>query len=130
MPETKRDDLVWPELSFKIVAVLFEVYKELGGVYQEKIYQRAVANELEKRGFVFEEQVIIPLQYKGENIGSYVLDFLIDNKVVLEIKKDKNFSRTNITQVHSYLRATGLQLGILGNFTAKGVRFKRIVNII
>ena len=77
----------------------------------------------------FDEQVRLPLVYKGENIGNYALDFLIEKKMVLEIKKDKSFSYKNIEQVHNYLKAYNLKLGILANFTSDGLKFKRILNV-
>lgn len=124
----RKVDLLYPELSYEILNVLFEVYKELGSGYQEKVYQKAIASELRKRGIKFEEQLPATVSMNDEVIAKYLLDFLIDSSVVLEIKKDKNFSRTHLTQVHSYLKATNLKLGILANFTNQGVRYKRIIN--
>lgn len=128
-PPLKRNDLVLAEECYEILGVLFEVYKQLGGSYQEKIYQRGIALEFRKRNIPFEEQVFVELRYGEEKIGVYYLDFKVYGTVVLEIKKDKNFNRTNIAQVRSYLEATKLQLGILANFTDKGVRYLRIVNL-
>jgi GxxExxY protein len=127
--ELKRKDLVYPELSYQIIGILFEVFKQLGGGYQEKYYQRAIALELRRCKLKYREQVSMPLNYKDERIGKYFLDFLIEDKIILEIKKDKNFSRKNIEQVVGYLRAFNLKLGILANFTSQGLKFKRIVNI-
>lgn len=128
--QTKRADLIFPELSYQIVGILFDVYKEMGNGFQEKQYQRAVATELAANNLKFEEQVHTPLLYKGKEIGKYFLDFLIDDKVVLEIKKDKYFSRKNIEQTFAYLKVTGLKLGILANFTKDGLKFKRIINVV
>lgn len=77
----------------------------------------------------FEEQVSAPLKYRAEKIGQYFLDFLIENKIVLEIKKDNLFRKPNIDQVYAYLKSTGLKLEIIANFTRDGVRFKRIINV-
>ena len=66
----------------------------------------------------------MPLNYKNERVGNYFLDFLIENKIILEIKKDERFSRRHIEQVYSYLK-----LGIIANFTKSGLKFKRILNI-
>jgi len=129
MVELKRKDLIYPELSYQIVGILFEIFKQLESGYQEKYYQKAVALELKRCGLKYKEQMQTPLNYKDEKIGKYFLDFLIENKIVLEIKKDKNFSRKNIEQVMAYLKACNLKLGILANFTKDGLKFKRIVNI-
>lgn len=128
-PVLRRKDLIYPELSYQIIGILFEIFRQLDSGFQEKYYQRAVALELKKCGLKFKEQVFLPLDYKGEKIGSYFLDFLIEDKIVLEIKKDKNFSRKNIEQVVAYLKAYNLKLGIVANFTREGLKFKRIVNI-
>lgn len=124
-----KKDLIYPELSYKIVGILFDVYNELGGGYREKYYQKAVSLSLKKEKILFKEQVHAPLIYKGVSIGSNYLDFLIENKVILEIKAGENFLRKNITQVYSYLKINNLNLGILANFTKTGLRSKRILNI-
>jgi len=124
-----KKNLLFPELSYQIVGILFRVYKAIGSGFDEKHYQKALAVEFAKAGIKYLEQVRLPLKYTGKNIGSFALDFLIENKIILEIKKDKNFARKNIEQVYSYLKATNLQLGILANFTKDGLKFKRIVNL-
>lgn len=126
--KVKRKDLLYPNLSYKVVGVLFEVYKELGSGYKEKYYQRAVSKELRNKKIKFEEQISIPLEYKGDKIGKAVADFLIEDKIVLEIKRKGIFSYRNIDQVVSYLKAFNLKLGILANFTSEGVKYKRILN--
>ncbi len=78
----------------------------------------------------FREQVAVPLVFRGTRIGTNFLDFLIDDTVILEMKKGDYFHRTNFEQVNQYLRATGLKLALIAVFTSKGVRVKRIVNII
>lgn len=127
--QSNHSKLVHSELSFKIIGCLYEVSNELGGGYQEKYYQRGVAAIFTKHNLHFAEQVYVPLSVADVKIGAYYLDFLVENLVVVEIKKGNYFSHTNIQQVNSYLKSTGLQLGLLVNFTDRGVRIKRIVNI-
>jgi len=74
--------------------------------------------------------VSAPLAYGGKTIGRYYLDFLIADKIVLEIKKGDRFLKTNIDQVYAYLKRFNLKLGILANFTKGGLKFKRIVNVV
>ncbi len=88
-----------------------------------------VAKLLKNNNLKFTEQTYFPIKITEEKIGNYYLDFLIENKIVLEIKKDTEFRRKNIEQVYNYLKYTNLKLGILANFTKNGVRFKRILNI-
>ncbi len=128
-PKLKRNDLIYPELCYQIIGILFEIYKELGSSYQEKYYQKIVAAELKRCRLHYREQVSTPLIYKNNKIGNYFLDFVIENKIVLELKKGERFSQKYIEQVYSYLKASNLKLGIIANFTKNGVRFKRIVNI-
>ena len=130
---SQRDDLIYKEECYKIVGVLIEVFKQLGSGYQEKYYQKAIAKEFALQGYKFFEQVHIPLDYKGEKIGSYFVDFVVkvnDTEIPIEIKRDKNFSQARINQLSDYLKALNLKLGILANFTREGVKFKRIVNLI
>lgn len=126
---TNKIQLVYPELSYQIIGMCFDVYNELGGGYQEKYYQRAIAKRLEKDKIKFIEQICIPLEFDQEKIGQYFLDFLIEDKVILEIKATPRFYIRDIRQVLAYLKAANLQLGILVGFTRNGVIFKRVVNI-
>jgi GxxExxY protein len=131
-PKTKvniRKDLVYKELCYQIVGVLFDVYKELGHGHPEKTYQRAVAVLLEKRKYKFVEQLYSPVIFEGKVVGKNYMDFLIEDKVVLEIKKGDYFIPSDIDQVNKYLVAKNLQLGILAYFAPRTVHWKRIVNL-
>src|SRR3989344_8312606 len=123
-----KRDLVYPELSYQIVGILFEIFNKMGYGYQEKYYQKAISEKLREAGLPFREQVFIEIKLGDSKIGRYFLDFLIDDKVVLEIKKLDKFLKTNIDQTYAYLKSTNLKLGILANFTKNGIQFKRIVN--
>jgi len=125
----KRDDLIYPEMSYEIVGILYDVYNQLGFGHKEKFYQNAIALALKGKNFIFKEQLYVPLLFNEKVVGRYFLDFLIDHKVVLEIKKDSIFYKKHIDQVFGYLKANNLKLGILANFTKSGVRYKRIVNV-
>ncbi len=122
------NNLVYPELSYKIVGVLYEVYNNLGFGYKEKIYQRAIEKELETLGIKYYSQAPYIIKYKKEIIGKRYLDFLIEDKIILEIKKGDYYARQNYQQVMEYLRVTNLKLAILSNFTSSGIKYKRIVN--
>lgn len=126
---TKDNKIIYPELSYKIVGCLFEVYRNIGGNHRELYYQKAVKEEFEEQKINFNEQVYSPLKYKGSQIGKYFFDFLIEDKVVLELKKGSVFQKQNIEQVLSYLKTSNLKLGIIANFTRDGVKFYRVLNI-
>ncbi|HNW09303.1 MAG TPA: GxxExxY protein [bacterium] len=119
--------VVYKELSFKIVGILFEVYNELGYGYREKYYEEAIARCFIKDGIKFQRQLACDLIFKGEKIGINFLDFLVEDKIILELKKGNSFSKNNIEQVRNYLEATGKRLAILANFTSKGVKFLRVL---
>jgi len=130
MPTTlKRSDIIYPELSYKIIGVLFDVFNQLGYRYQEKYYQKAISNALAELKIPFKEQVQAPIEFKGQIIGRYFYDFLIDGKIILEIKRGDNFSVSDIKQIVAYLERSKLHLGILARFSSRGLKYKRIVNI-
>ena len=124
----RRNDLIYPDESYKIIGVLFDVHNELGEGHHEKYYQKAVAVGLEKARFKFKEQHYAPLKYKGNVIGRQYFDFLIDGKIILEIKKGNHFSRRHIEQISEYIKTSNLKLAILANFSGLGVQYKRIIN--
>ena len=125
----RRKDLIFPELSYTIIGILFEVYNNLGPGYKEKYYQKAIATFLQNMGIPFKEQVHCPIIFKDNNVGHCYLDFLIANKVILEIKSGEKFLKQNIRQIYSYLKTKNLKLGILANFTKEGLKFRRILNL-
>jgi GxxExxY protein len=127
---TRRIDLLYPELSFKITGVLFDVHNTLGGGHPEKYYQKAVALGLKEQGIHFKEQFYVPVQYSQVTIGKYYLDFLIEDKIILELKRGKYYSRGVINQTRQYLDALELKLGILACFGHDSVITKRIVNLV
>ena len=125
----RRNDLIYPELSYKLVGYAYEVFDELGPGHSEKTYQKAYAVMLRNNNHKFEEQVYYPVRFKNEIVSKGFLDFKIEEKIIVELKKDEMFSKTHIEQVLDYIKRSNLKLAILINFTKQGVKFKRIVNI-
>lgn len=122
-------NLIEPELSYKIVGCAFDVYNSIGLGLRELHYQRALSESMRRRGLQFIEQFPVDLYFKDSKIGKYYLDFLVDGKIVVEIKRGDYFAKTNIEQALGYLKSLNLRLGLLINFTSTGVRYKRIVNL-
>lgn len=120
---------IYEDLSYVIIGVLYDVYNELGPGYKEIIYENGVAKGLNRADVPYRRQMPYTVTYRGEKIGRYFFDFLVAQKIILEIKRGDYFSRRNIHQVNEYLKASGLKLAILANFTSQGVSIKRIVNI-
>ena len=123
-----KADLILPDLSYEIVGCAYEVFNSLGAGHPEKYYQKALALAFKKAGLAFKEQVHYSLEFEGEVIGRNYLDYVVDSKVVVEIKKDGRFSKANIDQVLRYLSVTKMKLGLLVNFGLDGVKVKRIIN--
>lgn len=123
-----KQDLIYPELSYKLVGLAYSVFNELGFGHLEKTYQRAFALELKRENIGYKEQVKYNVEYKGEVVGTNYLDFEIDGKIIIELKKSGYLSKKNLEQISNYLKVTGLKLGIVIIFTPEGVRCKRIVN--
>lgn len=125
----KEEKVIYPELSYKIVGCLFEVYNECGGGHRENYYQKALQQELKLKSIKFKEQVMIDLKYKDRIIGKNFLDFLVEDKVIIEIKVGEYFSKNNLKQILDYLKLTNLKLGIIANFANDGLKFYRVLNI-
>jgi GxxExxY protein len=125
---TNEEKVVYKELSFKIIEACFEVHNILGPGYSEKIYEEAVSKELRNRGIGYERQKLVEVYYKGEKIGEYRLDLVLENKIILELKAVSELSNIFEAQLLSYLKAAGMKLGILVNFGSKKVIYRRIVN--
>ena len=129
MSNKKSSKVIYPDLSYKIVGVLFDVLNECGPGHKEKYYQNAIALALKERGINFKREVYTPVNYRGTRVGSYYFDFLIENKIILEIKVGERFLQSNIKQILTYLKIADLRLGILANFTGLDVQFKRLLNV-
>ncbi|MDD4333393.1 MAG: GxxExxY protein [Patescibacteria group bacterium] len=124
-----RKDIIYPELSYKIIGILFEVYNELGFGYQEKYYQKAIEAAFTKLGVKYKSQCSYLIRFNGKLVGRYFMDFVIEDKIVLEIKIGDYYAHRNFNQVKGYLHATNYKLGILANFTSSGLKYKRVLNI-
>jgi GxxExxY protein len=121
-------DLVYPELSYKIVGVLFEVHNRLGGSFEEKYYQRAIEQLLRKYKIGYIRELNVDISFEGDKIGKYFLDFLIDDKIVLELKAVPKFLPVHYRQIRSYLKVKNLALGILANFRGERLQYRRILS--
>ncbi len=120
--------LVYPELSYRIVGILFEVHNRLGGNFEEKYYQRAVEKLLSLNKLKFNKELKADISFEGDRIGKYFLDFLVEDKIILELKAVPRVLPIHFRQVRSYLKVKNLQLGILANFRGSKLTYKRILN--
>ena len=120
-------EIIFKELSFAIVVAAMEVHNQLGPAFLEAVYQKALAYEFTYRNIPFEEQKLLPVHYKGQLVGEYKADFVVEGKIIIEIKSVSALAKAYEAQALHYLAATGLQLAIILNFGAPSLQYKRIV---
>jgi GxxExxY protein len=114
------------ELSKKIIAAAYAVHKELGYGFVEKVYKNALAIELQEAGIKCSVEVPLKVLYHEKTVGSYVADMIIDDKIIVEVKAVSAVAPIHEVQLVNYLKATGLQIGLLINFN-QTVEVKRRV---
>jgi GxxExxY protein len=114
-------------VTHDIIGAAFEVHRELGYGFLEKVYQRAMQVELKLRGQSAELEHRIPLQYKGVGVGDYAADLLVANRVLVELKVAPEYQNADEAQLLNELKATGIKVGLLINFGRAKVEFKRMV---
>ncbi|KKS70078.1 MAG: hypothetical protein UV42_C0069G0001, partial [Candidatus Magasanikbacteria bacterium GW2011_GWE2_42_7] len=124
-----RNDLIYKDECYKIIGLIFSIFNEIGYGHKESFYQKAVANIFSENNIEFKEQLKAKVKHRGKEIGYYIFDFLVFDKIVIELKSKNYFSKRDIDQLYSYLKAMNLKLGILVYFTKECVRYKRIVNL-
>lgn len=123
------DKVIFPELSYTIVGAAYEVYNNIGGGHKESVYQKALFEIFKNLNLNVQQQVPYQVNFKDKTIGKNYFDYLVENKIVVEIKSNDRFSKKYFDQVLNYLIVSNLKLGILLVFGREGVRFKRILNI-
>ena len=115
------------ELTYKINGAIFEVNRILGPGFLERVYENAVLIELRGMGLKADSQVPIKVYYKDEIVGEYIADILVEEKVILEFKTVETLDKIHEAQLLNYLKATGIQIGILVNFKHTNAEIKRMV---
>ena len=115
------------EITCKIRGAIFEVNRVLGHGFLEKVYEKALLIELRKRGLRAESQVPLKVIYKGEVVGDYFADVLVEGKVIVETKAVKHLLIEHQAQLLNYLKGTDIQIGLLVNFTKNKAEIKRMV---
>ncbi|MBW2615601.1 MAG: GxxExxY protein [Deltaproteobacteria bacterium] len=115
-------------LSKSIIGAAIKVHKELGPGYLESIYEQAIKLVFTEDGLNFEYQKEIKIEYLGTLVGTHRLDLLVENEIIVELKAVKELADIHFAQLRSYLKATGLKVGLLINFAKPTLEVKRIVN--
>ena len=122
-------ELKYKDITEKIIGASFEVHKFLGNGFQEVIYQRALAWELSNAGLSFAREMEQGIFYKElqEPIGTRRVDFVVEGKVLVELKAIVELEDVHLAQVLNYLKAYKLEVGLVINFGSKSLTFKRLV---
>ncbi|HEX9838721.1 MAG TPA: GxxExxY protein [Anaerolineales bacterium] len=120
-------ELLYKELTFAVIGAAMEVHRILGPGFLEAVYESALARELTLRGIPFGQQVRLPVSYKDVLVGEYIADFIIDGKLIVEIKAVSNFNSQHQAQAMHYLAATGLRLALLLNFGTGSLEHRRVI---
>ena len=117
-------EILHHEITDAIIKCAYEVHNYLGSCFLEKVYENALCKEFEIQGIASQTQVIIKVDYKGTIVGDYVADIIVENKVLVELKAVERIIDIHELQLKNYLKATGIEVGLLLNF-GKSLEFKR-----
>jgi len=120
-------NIEFEELSSRIIKSAIELHKELGPGFLESIYQKALPIQLKKDGMRVEEQKEVKIYFNGQEVGTHILDIVVEKEIIIELKTVKAFDDSHLAQLRSYLKATGLRVGLLINFAKATLQIKRVV---
>ena len=115
------------DLTYQINGAIYEVNRELGSGFLEKVYENALLKEFALRGIQAESQVPMTVRYKGESVGDYFADIVVEGRVILELKAVEVLKGIHEAQILNYLKATGCKVGLLVNFSYPKAEIKRFV---
>lgn len=118
---------LYSDLTEKIIKAALKVHKQLGPGFVEKLYQRALEIELSNNNIKTEREKLLKLIYEGINIGTDKVDFAVEGKVLVELKAVSDLSDIHRAQLISYLKASGLRVGLLMNFAQIRLQIKRVI---
>ena len=123
----KKVDLLYKELTYQIRGAVFDVHKALGSGHKESVYHKALVEEFKKREMKFTEEKKIPISYNKVRVGIYRPDFVIDDKIIVEIKAVSFLSKNFLEQIKHYLCGSSYRLGLLINFGCRRADIRRII---
>jgi len=118
----------YEDLTKKIIGCAMKVHSTLGNGFQEVIYQRALAIEMEYQGLQFEREKEMNIFYRDRNIGTRRVDFFVEGKIMVELKALIELADVHLAQAMNYLEAYNMEIGLLINFGSKSLQFKRVHN--
>ncbi len=123
-----KSEYRYGELTKKIIGCAFEVHNSLGCGFLERVYHKALICEFDGVGIKFETNKRIKIFYKKKEVGVYMPDFIVGNKVVVELKTVEFLTKAHVAQVINYLKATKYTVGLILNFNQPRLQYKRVIN--
>ncbi|MDD3101529.1 MAG: GxxExxY protein [Patescibacteria group bacterium] len=126
--DKKNNNLLYENLTYQIRGIMFKIKKELGLGHKENIYQKAIEKEFKKNNIKFEKEKIINIQYDNEKIGTYRPDFIVDDKIIVEIKALPSIGKFETEQIWHYLKSSDYHLALLVNFGKDDIQIKRTIH--
>ena len=122
--------LIYEELSRKVINAHYNVQRILGKGLAEKVYENALCIELEEMGIPYDRQKELSVEYKGHNIGNYIADIVVDEKIILELKAVNAITQEHVAQTLNYINLTHSKVGYILNFSQQeGLGFKRLLGL-
>lgn len=120
--------MLYEDLTKKILEACFEVSNELGIGYLESVYEKSFLIALRQKGLKAENQIPLQVKFRGEAVGEFFVDVLVEKKVLIELKVAGGLSKENFAQTINYLKATGIEIGLLVNFGTPKIEYRRFTN--
>jgi acyl-CoA thioesterase len=124
-----KPDLIYPELSYKIIGCAYKVFNEIGGGHKEITYHKSFGIALKKDSVSYKENIYFPVKFKNETVEKGYFDYLVEERIIVELKSRDRLVKKDFEQLANYLKNSNLKLGILIAFGRTEVKFKRIINI-
>ncbi len=118
--------MLYEELTGKILETCFEVINELGAGFLESVYQNALLIAFRQKGMNVKSQVLFSVVFRNETVGNFTADFLVENKVIVEVKAVSTLTSEHQAQTINYLKASGIEVGLLINFGTTRLQYKRL----
>ena len=120
--------MLYKETTEKILNASFEVHKALGSGFLESVYEAALATEFDLQNISFERQKKLDVFYKNRTVKSFYADYLVEGRVLVELKAIRTYTENDIAQVLNYLKGGGIEVGLLLNFGSSSLQWKRLIN--
>ena len=122
-----EEELIHKELVYEVVGCAMKVHRELGYGFLEKVYENSMMVLLNKKSIKAKQQFPVPVHFENVIVGEYFADFMIEDKILVELKTVDKITNVHFAQVLNYLKATGIKLGLLINFGPRKLEYERIV---